>query len=95
MRTLRALRAMRTLRALAALAVLAPGAALADSPAIATGQSHAHARRDSKPVPHGVLVPDRRVDPGMKVIAPRMPPQSTPVLRPPPTAPGGTTVVPK
>ncbi len=86
---------MRTLRAFAALAVLVPGAALADSPAIATGHSHAHARRDSKPVPHGVLVPDRQVDPGMKVMAPSMPPQSTPVLHPPSTSPGGTIVVPK
>jgi hypothetical protein len=42
---------------------------------------------------HGVLVPSRGVDPGMTVKTPRMPPQSTPVIRPKATTPDGTTVV--
>jgi hypothetical protein len=31
----------------------------------------------------------------MKVMAPKMPPQSTPLLHPPSTSPSGTIVVPK
>ena len=86
---------MRILQALAALALLAPGTALADSSARSTGPHRAHVHQATKPVPHGVLVPDRQVDPGMKVMAPKMPPQSTPVLHPPSTSPSGTIVVPK
>lgn len=43
----------------------------------------------------GVVVPDRGVDPGMRVIAPKMPAQSTPVIHPGATAQDGTVVVPK
>ena len=44
-------------------------------------------------VPRGVLVPRIQVDPGMKVMVPRMPPQSTPVIRPRMTAPDAKGVV--
>lgn len=80
---------------LAVLVLLTPGAARADPAIMSTGPHRAHVRHAPEPLPHGVMVPDRQIDPGMKVMAPRMPPQSTPVLHPPSTAPGGTVVVPK
>ncbi len=42
---------------------------------------------------HAVVVPDRGIDPGMRIKPPRMPPQSTPVIRPPTTTPDGSAVV--
>lgn len=44
-------------------------------------------------VSHGVIVPKAGVDPGMKVMAPSMPRQSTPVIRPPASANGGKDVI--
>lgn len=44
-------------------------------------------------VSHGVIVPKAGVDPGMKVMAPSMPRQSTPVIRPPGPANGGKDVI--
>ena len=49
--------------------------------------------RPSGGVPRGVVVPRAQVDPGMKVMVPHMPPQSTPVIRPRMTAPGANGVV--
>ena len=40
-----------------------------------------------------VVVPNRGIDPGMRIKPPPMPPQSTPVIRPPTTTPDGTAVV--
>ena len=40
-----------------------------------------------------VVVPDRRIDPGMRIKPPKMPAQSTPVIRPPATTPDGSAVV--
>ncbi len=42
---------------------------------------------------HAVVVPDRGIDPGMRIRPPRMPPQSTPVIRPPTTTPDGSAVI--
>ena len=44
-------------------------------------------------VPRGVVVPRAGVDPGMRVMAPHMPPQSTPVIRPGRTGPDADGVV--
>ena len=44
----------------------------------------------------GVIVPRTGIDPGMKVRAPRMPRQSTPVIHPSQAVPdGGAVIVPK
>lgn len=40
-----------------------------------------------------VVVPDRGIDPGMRIKPPSMPPQSTPVIRPPTTTSDGSAVV--
>ena len=40
-----------------------------------------------------VVVPNRGIDPGMRIKPPPMSPQSTPVIRPPATTPDGTAVV--
>lgn len=44
----------------------------------------------------GVIVPQTTIDPGMKVKAPKMPAQSTPIIRPERTPPNdGSVVVPR
>lgn len=58
----------------------------------AGGQATAPSRPGSQRM-HAVVVPDRRIDPGMRIRPPSMPPQSTPVIRPPTTTPDGSTVV--
>ncbi len=56
------------------------------------GQGAAAAQARSQRV-HAVVVPDRGVDPGMRIKPPRMPPRSTPVIHPPATTPDGSAVV--
>lgn len=40
-----------------------------------------------------IVVPNRGIDPGMRIKPPSMPPQSTPVIRPPTTTSDGSAVV--
>lgn len=79
--------------------------------AFASGLAHAHtptlpstkaapaetAQSGHRTVPAtGIIVPKTTVDPGMKVKAPAMPAQSTPVIRPEQTLPNdGSVIVPR
>ena len=75
-------------------APLAPVLSMAQTPSAqaSAGQATAPAQPENQRM-HAVVVPDRRIDPGMRIKPPSMPPQSTPVIRPPTTTPDGFAVV--
>ncbi len=70
----------------------ASGAALPCLAQTATDGGAATARPGSQRM-RAIVVPNRGIDPGMRIKPPPMPPRSTPVIRPLATTPDGTAVV--
>ena len=68
------------------------GAALPGLAQTAAGGGAVTVRPESRRM-HAVVVPNRGIDPGMRIKPPPMPPRSTPVIRPPATTPDGSAVV--
>ncbi len=73
------------------LGCAAAGAAMPCMAQTAVGKGMATAHPGSQRM-HAV-VPDRGIDPGMRIKPPGMAPQSTPVIRPPATTPDGSVVI--
>ncbi len=69
-----------------------PGVAQTVGGQTAGGQMAAPSHTGSQRM-RAVVVPDRGIDPGMRIKPPSMPPQSTPVIRPPTTTSDGSAVV--
>ncbi len=86
----------RFLVALMACAVCAgaslPGVAQTAGGQATAGQMAAPSHAGNQRM-RAVVVPNRGIDPGMRIKPPSMPAQSTPVIRPPTTTPDGSAVV--
>ncbi len=69
-----------------------PGAAQTVGGQVAGGQTAAPSHTGNQRM-RAVVVPNRGIDPGMRIKPPDMPPRSTPVIRPPTTTSDGSAVV--